>query len=135
MDVLLDKVEVGTHPTGRTAGTLIVAGPFPNRRALVMATATGSAHYEGPRANAGILLELRGGPEAVRADSFEGESSNIGFNAAASTQFVLGAGNRVIVGASVLPKGAGAEARNRDSRVVLHVVALDLTSGIGPVHP
>ena len=126
MDVLLDRTEIGTHPTGKTAGTLVVVGPFPNRRALVLAQAHGSAHYQGAQANAGISLSLQGGGLTVTSDSFEGESSNIGFAAAAAHMFVMAPGDRQIVGASVLPKGAGAVARNRDSLVTLHVIALDL---------
>jgi len=131
MAVLLDKIVTGTHPSGKTAGTFLKVGPFRNKTALVLAMAYGTAHYEGPKANAGIVLTVQGGDgEQVSTDSFEGESSNLGFRAAISTMFVLRAGDSRIVPASVLPLGAGGEARNRDTRVKLHVIALDTTAGL-----
>lgn len=46
------------------------------------------------------------------------------YRAAASHMFVLRAGERRSVVAHVTPYGAGAQERNRDTSVRLHVVAL-----------
>ena len=137
MAVLIDRIVTGTHPSGKSAGTFLKVGPFRNKTALVLAMAYGSASYTGPRANAGIRITVQGGDgEQVSTDSFEGESSNLDFTVAISTMFVLKPGDSRIVPASVLPLGAGGEAKNRDTKVKLHVIALDTNAGgVALPHP
>jgi len=122
--LLLDRSE-RSAPAGTSAQAQIPVGPF-KRAALIFVTAHGTSRYQGPTANAGIILTIRAGSHAVKDDSFEGESSSIAFHATASHVFTLPAGASTNVQALVEPYGAGGQARNRDTEVDLHVVALDV---------
>lgn len=120
--VLYDFIEWGSGSGARAAVTV---GPFPVD-ALVLSSATGRAHYQGDRANAGIRIVLDDGAMPVLADSFEGESSNLTFTAAASTNRILKAGDKVEVSVAgdalgKLQNGPGFE----DLR--LHVICIDVS--------
>ena len=121
--VLLDTVEVGSAPNGTSAQATMQVGPF-QRPAFVTVNASGTATYSGATTNAGIVLDLTDGTDVVSDDSFEGESSSMTYRAAASHMFVLKAGERRSVTANVSPYGGGAQERNRNTSVRLHVVAL-----------
>jgi hypothetical protein len=121
--LLFDRLEEGADPNGTSAQASIGVGPY-RCNALILANAYGFSHYRGPTANAGITIILSGNGEAVRDDSFEGESSNIGFNAQASLLFVLPAGQVREIETNLSPMGAGGRERNRETSVKLHVVAL-----------
>jgi hypothetical protein len=121
--LLLDRFERGSDASGTSAQATIGVGPFA-RTSLVLANAYGESHYQGPTANAGIIITLKGGTEEVQDDSFEGESSNITFNAQANLMFVLPAGQARNVDAGISPMGAGGRARNRNTAINLHVVAV-----------
>ncbi|WP_420125951.1 hypothetical protein [Longimicrobium sp.] len=98
-------------------------GPYAGR-AMVLITASGWAHYKGTPAGAGILLTLKvGGNVVAQDDSFEGESSNIGFMASAAHNFFLRKGQTFTIEATVEPRGSGG-ARNTNAKVNLSCFAL-----------
>lgn len=108
---------------GNSAQAQLHIGPF-QARALVFVTASGWGHYKGPTANAGIILTLKVGDAIVaQDDSFEGESSNIGFMASGSHNFFLKKGVAVTIEARVDPRGAGG-VKNTNTRVNLSCFAL-----------
>lgn len=109
---------------GNTAQAQVSIPSASGQRRLIVATAHARAHYSGPTKNAGIVLtiECSGTNEKVQDDSFEGESSNIGFHASATQMFQLDAGFTGWVKAIVTPYGAGGQ-NNTGSTVTLSVAA------------
>lgn len=120
--LLWNRIQGGGQGAGATAQATIAVGPF-QHDAAVFAAADGTARYQGPSRNAGIILTIKDGPIKVMDDSFEGESSNIGFRSAASHMFVLPKGKTRNLVARVDPSGAGG-ANNTDATVNLSVMAL-----------
>lgn len=108
---------------GNSAQAQLQVGPFAHR-ALVLLSASGAAKYQGPTANAGIVLAIKVGSKTVaQDDSFEGESSNLGFMASASHNHLLPRGETITVEARVDPRGVGGQS-NTSTRVDLYCYAL-----------
>lgn len=109
---------------GNSAQAQLHIGPYPQLRALVLITASGWAHYKGVQAGAGMILTIKVGETVVaQDDSFEGESSNIGFMASAAHNFFLRKGQSVTIEARVDPRGSGG-ARNTNTKVNLSCFVL-----------
>jgi hypothetical protein len=86
-------------------------GPYATD-AVVFITASGSASYKGPKANAGITVAIRSsitkGDLAVD-DSFEGSSANITFRASASHMLLLKKGEEVKIEGATTHYGSGSQ--------------------------
>jgi hypothetical protein len=108
---------------GNSAHTSMRVGPF-NQRAIVYVTANGQSTYRGSIRNAGITLTIVEGDHRIVDDSFEGESANITFSAAASHMFVLPRGATRVVQAMVDPMGEGGVQSNRNTRVHMDLIAI-----------
>ncbi len=118
---IFPKSKSDTKP-GNAAAVRIPVGPF-ERQAAVFISAHGVSHYKGTVANAGMVLTITVNDHTVRDDSFEGESSNMIYQAAASHMLVLEPLREAVIMADVAPMGAGG-ASNHDTFVDLHVIAL-----------
>ena len=91
---------------------------------MAFISAAGSTHYKGVVASSGMILTLKVGQNAVaKDDSFEGESSNIGFMASASHNFLLTKSTSITVEARLDPRGVGGQ-KNTDTKVNLSCFAL-----------
>ena len=122
---IFHKDDRGNAPHGTTAQADVVAGPFRTQTALVI-TAHGSSTYKGQTANAGITVTILTGRHRVTDDSFEAQSSNMVFNAAASHVMVVEPGEQVPIRAEIAPMGAGGIASNQATFVELHVLGLSV---------
>jgi hypothetical protein len=110
---------------GNAANAVIVLGRYA-APALVFINAAGSASYNGPTANAGILLSITVGDVTVYDDSFEGESSSIHFRSSASHVFILPKDNNTTVEAKVEHMGAGGvNNKNTQVRLTCFAVAIE----------
>lgn len=108
---------------GNAAQAQLVLGPF-EANALILVTAHGTAQYQGPVNNAGIILMVnRDGATVAMDDSFEGESSSINFRSAASYNFILKKRTTATVEAKVEHSGAGGQ-NNKQTKVSLQCFAL-----------
>jgi hypothetical protein len=118
-----NQQEASSASNGNSAQAQLHIGPY-LARALVLVSASGWAHYKGPNANAGLILTLKVDKTMVaQDDSFEAQSTNIGFMASASHNFFLRKGEAVTIEARVDPRGAGG-AKNTDTKVNLSCFAL-----------
>ena len=121
--VLNAPISAHAASPGNRADVRLVIGPY-HTRAVVFVTAWGESNYQGPSANAGILVSIRVGDSPLaRDDSFDSRSSNITYRAAASHNFVLPAGQRITVWSSTEPYGSQSAANN-NTQVTMTLIAL-----------
>ena len=125
--VLNDQHEVRMASPGNSAQVELPLGPY-GSRAVAFISASGFSTYSAAgNENAGIILEIDvNGNMVSSSDSFEGNSSNIPFRAAASHVFVLEPNTIASVIAKVVPEGGGG-IKNHNTEVRLAVVALEAT--------
>jgi len=129
VQVLNAPASFAQSSSGNTAQTQTSIGPY-SVNAVVFVTADGESRFSaGGGVNAGIVVviaEIGPGvpPRTIRDDSFEGESSNLRFYAAASHVFLLPRGQTRRIQASVVPTGAGGSASNTNTAIRMDVVAL-----------
>jgi hypothetical protein len=110
---------------GNRAETRLAIGPY-RTNALVLVTVSGESSHQGPAGNAGILVSILDGDRPLaRDDSFDSRSSNITYRAAASHNFILPAGRRVLIRGVTEPYGSQAAA-NTGSSVTMTLVALSV---------
>lgn len=125
--ILHDEQEIGTS-AGSDADADMKVGEF-KRDAVVMINATARSSYKGPTANAGILLSIDiSGKTVAQADSFEGESTSMGFFTSASYNVVLRRGESIPIEARVRPRGVGGNS-NKGTVIELNVIAISAASG------
>jgi len=125
--ILDEKLASGSAESGNAAQAQVTTGPFKSK-AVVIVSATGNSTFNighpSNVANAGILLtvSLNGKPVAVD-NSFEGSSNGISFQSAASYNFTLEKGKKVIIGASIEAMGS-VKQKFKNTAVELKTVAI-----------
>ena len=124
VSILNDKrLKVTDAKEGNSAAALLRIGPY-DSGAVIIVSATGKSMYNGSAGGAGILLTISVDDEIASSDdSFEGNSINIEFQAAATHLFYLAPGDSSVVEAKIGPYGWAAAA-NKQARVALSVLAL-----------
>jgi hypothetical protein len=125
----MEKRVVGDNPTGSSARAAVTIDPHQNM-ALMIATATASSKYTaGNVGDSGIVLTITGRTggvtSTVRSDSFEARSSTVNYSAAAALTLVVQPSAVGQIFAEVEAIGT-AGSLNHDTRVELHVVAIDI---------
>jgi hypothetical protein len=118
-----DRHRVSVEVSGHTAQAKLRIGPF-DTDALILATASAFADYQGPIANAGITLRILVDlVDSSEADSFESQSSSIRFRASTAFNFLLEKNNIANVEARVDPMGSGGQ-RNNSTNALLQCFAI-----------
>ena len=109
---------------GNSASAEVFIPAHKGRQRVVIAAAHARSRYQGPTANAGMILtiECSGTNARVADDSFEGEYGSLHFHASATQMFRLDPGFEGWVKATVTPYGAGGQS-NKGSEVTLTVAA------------
>ena len=125
----MEKRVVDDNPTASSAHASVTIDPH-EKMALMIATATASSKYTyGNVGDSGILLTITGRTggvtSVVRSDSFEARSSTVNYFAAATLMLVVQASAVAQIFADVGASGT-AGSLNHDTRVELHVVAIDI---------
>jgi len=122
ISVLIEElVEQITSANGNSATASISVGPYPIGT-IVHINARGTAKYQGPLGNAGIVLRVSQDERLLTTqDSFEGESANIGFATAASSTVFLPASEEARITADVNYKGSAGQ-NNKRTQINLRVL-------------